>query len=68
MYLPTINFFNGSRCVCKERPSLDPYGHHLASGCFIGGHGNNTHYNLVREVNSILHYGGHSRYFNRILA
>jgi len=60
MYLPTINFSNGSRCVCKERPSLDPYGHHLASGCFIGGHGNNTHYNLVREVNSILHYGGHA--------
>ena len=60
MYLPTINFSNGSRCICKERPVLDPYGHHLASGCFIGGHGSNTHYNLVREVNNILHYGGHA--------
>ncbi len=37
---------------------LDPYGHHLASGCFIGGHGSNTHYSLVREMNNILHYGG----------
>jgi hypothetical protein len=60
MFLPTVNFSNGSRCICKERPALDPYGHHLASGCFIGGHGSNTHYNLVREVNSILHYGGHA--------
>ena len=60
MYLPTVNFSNGSHCICKERPVLDAYGHHLASGCFIGGHGSNTHYNLVREVNNILHYGGHA--------
>ena len=47
-----------SKCVCKDHPVLDPYGHHLASGCFIGGHGSNTHYSLVREMNNILHYGG----------
>jgi hypothetical protein len=58
MYLPTINFAHGSKCVCKDHPVLDPYGHHLASGCFIGGHGSNTHYSLVREMNNILHYGG----------
>ena len=55
MYLPTINFAHGSKCVCKDHPVLDPYGHHLASGCFIGGHGSNTHYSLVREMNNILH-------------
>ena len=60
MYLPTINFAHGSKCICKEHPVLDPYGHHLASGCFIGGHGSNTHYSLVREINNILHYGGHA--------
>ena len=43
---------------CKDHPVLDQYGHHLASGCFIGGHGSNTHYSLVREINNILHYGG----------
>jgi hypothetical protein len=58
MFLPTINFAHGSKCVCKDHPVLDPYGHHLASGCFIGGHGSNTHYSLVREINNILHYGG----------
>ena len=58
MYLPTINFAHGSKCVCKDHPVLDQYGHHLASGCFIGGHGSNTHYSLVREINNILHYGG----------
>ena len=47
MYLPTINFAHGTKCVCKDHPILDPYGHHLASGCFIGGHGSNTHYALV---------------------
>jgi len=58
MFLPTINFSHGAKCICKDHPVLDPYGHHLASGCFIGGHGSNMHYGLVREVNNILHYGG----------
>ena len=58
MFLPTINLAHGAKCVCKDHPVLDPYGHHLASGCFIGGYGSNTHYSLVREFNNILHYGG----------
>ena len=41
MFLPTINLAHGAKCVCKDHPVLDPYGHHLASGCFIGGYGSN---------------------------
>ncbi len=32
------------RVMCKDHPVLDPYGHHLVSGCFIDGHGRNTHF------------------------
>ena len=53
--------------TCKDHPVLDPYGHHLASGCFIGGHGSDTHYSLVRKMNNILHYGGFNLFLSQMV-
>jgi len=43
LYLPIPPFIDGSRCFCKRRTHLDSLGHHLATGCGIGGIRHHTH-------------------------
>jgi hypothetical protein len=48
----------GSRCTCKNKPSLDPLGHHLMTGCNIEGCRTRTHDMLVLKINDMLRYCG----------
>ena len=59
MYFKMEKFVEGQTCICRHHPTLDPFGHHLGSGCLNGGFTTNTHNDLVRELNSILRYAGY---------
>ena len=59
MFFKVDKFVEGQTCICRHHPTLDPYGHHLGSGCLNGGFTINTHNDLVRELNSILRYAGY---------
>ena len=48
----------GSVCDCSGHPHLDPYGHHLITGCKKGGHRQRTHDAMKRELCSLFNFCG----------
>ncbi len=57
-----MKFVTGSTCVCNGRRRsaqvLDPYGHHLTSGCSCGGFRHRLHDDVKYELNSVIRYAG----------
>ena len=45
LYFKVEKFVEGQICICRHHPTLDPYGHHLGTGCLNGGFTMNTHQN-----------------------
>jgi hypothetical protein len=58
LYLVIPPFIDGSRCSCKRRSHLDPLGHHLATGCGVGGTRHHTHDAIAHVLKDMLNYGG----------
>ena len=66
MQLPAERSIPGLRCMCQlgqrngqnVHACVDVVGHHLASGCPIGGHRIATHNGVVHALDSVLHYVG----------
>jgi hypothetical protein len=58
LYLPIPPFIDGSRCSCKRRTHLDSLGHHLATGCGIGGTRHHTHDSIAYVLKDMLNYAG----------
>ena len=58
LHIPASLHQAGIRCNCKSRKLLDPFGHHLATGCCKGGRKILTHDIVKYEVGNILRYCG----------
>ncbi len=55
-------FAAGSTCICSKSrgpPVLDPYGHHLTTGCSCGGYRHRLHDDIKYEVNGLIRYAGY---------
>lgn len=62
MFLPMLNFVDGTMCVCNKNrgpPRLDQYGHHLTTGCSCGGYRHRLHDEVKYEINGLLRYSGY---------
>ncbi len=62
MFLPMSKFAAGSTYICSKSrgpPVLDPYGHHLTTGCSCGGYRHRLHDDIKYEVNGLIRYAGY---------
>jgi hypothetical protein len=57
-YMRIAGVVDGMRCCCSRHPFIDVRCHHLATSCPFGGERNDTHNELVGELNGILRYCG----------
>jgi hypothetical protein len=57
-FFPISGINEGIRCNCANKPVVDKLGHHLATGCAIGGTRAKTHDGVVLELRDILRYCG----------
>lgn len=59
LQLPAFQIPLGKTCnSCNRNVPIDTCGHHLANGCKVGGHRQQTHDAVKFELNSILRYCG----------
>ena len=58
LYLNNPAYIEGSHCSCKPRPYVDPRGHHLATGCGIGGTRQQTHDGVANVLKDMLNSAG----------
>ena len=58
LLLPQQSFVPGSKCNCKNRPFLDPLGHHISTGCSKDSALLNTHDTLCYCMKDFLNFAG----------
>ena len=58
MFLPVSGHIEGATCNCKNKPSLDATGHHLASQCPKRRTSTDAHDAIKYATSELMKYGG----------
>lgn len=60
LFMHQENIIEGTVCNCSYKTIIDPFGHHLATGCGLENLRRETHDQIVEELEMIIKYSGKS--------